>query len=293
MSELLTRFRYPLTYLLLVSVCAVSLTSGGGPAGAGLVSRSVLRLAAPLERVVTSPVMFVRGLWRDYVHLVGVRSENEELRLIVARLEGENMGYREAIVASERFQRLLDFRDRHDSPTVPANVVAQDLSSWFRSIVIDRGTDAGIETGMPVINERGVVGVVAGTAPGASKVLLVVDLQSRIDAYVQRSRARGSVRGRTGYDCDFDYVLRGADVRPGDVLLTSGLGAVYPKGLVLGTVSEVERRPFGLFQRARVRPAVDFRGLEEVFVILERREIPEDGFSGDGRLWRGETSGPP
>jgi rod shape-determining protein MreC len=291
LSELLRRFRYPLTYLVLLSVCVIGMTSSRGPAGTGIASKLILQIAAPFERMVTLPVDFARRVWRDYVSLVDVRRENEDLRGIVARLEGENLRYREAIVASERFQHLADFRAQHDVPMLPANVVAQDLSSWFRSVVIDRGSGSGIEAGMPVINGQGVVGVVAGTTAGASKVLLVVDLQSRIDAYVQRSRARGTVRGWTARECDFDYVLRDADVRPGDVLLTSGLGAVYPKGLVVGTVTEVERKPYGLFRRARVRPAVGFRDLEEVFVILERREIPEEAqFEAD--LWAAEAEGP-
>ena len=170
---------------------------------------------------------------------------------------------------------------------VPANVVAHDLSSWFRSIIIDQGSTSGIRAGMPVITDSGVVGVVAGTTPRAAKVLLIVDAQSRVDAYVQRSRARGAVRGSSASDCAFEYVLRDDDVRQGDQLLTSGLGAVYPKGLVIGRITSVERQPYGLFQRARIEPAVDFRQLEEVFVILESRELPDETeFSGDDqRLW--------
>ncbi|MEE2703038.1 MAG: rod shape-determining protein MreC [Myxococcota bacterium] len=276
MSELLNRFRYALCYLVLLSVSVISMTSEREPAGTGPTSALVLELATPLQRLVTGPIDFVRGVWREYLALVGVRSENRELRGIIARLQTENLSYREALVASERFQRLADFRARHDAPMLPANVVAQDLSSWFRSVVIDRGTDAGIEAGMPVINEHGVVGRVAGVTKGASKVLLVVDMQSRIDAFVQRSRARGIVRGRTSRECAFDYVMRNDDVRPGDLLLTSGLDAIFPKGLVVGTVQTVEREPYGLFQRAAVQPVVDFRDLEEVFVILERRKAPAD-----------------
>ena len=110
----------------------------------------------------------------------------------------------------------------------------------------------------------------------ASKVLLVIDPQSRVDGYVQRTRARGTVRGRATEEAEFEYVLREEDVQPGDLVLTSGLGGVYPKGLVVGRVARVRRKPYGLFQRAVVEPAVDFRKLEEVFVILDRRELPPD-----------------
>jgi rod shape-determining protein MreC len=154
-------------------------------------------------------------------------------------------------------------------------------------VIIDQGTAAGIRPGMPVVTDQGVVGVVSGTAPGASKVLLLIDPQSQVDAYVQRSRARGSVRGAKGRECSFEFVLRDEDLAVGDLLLTSGMGEIFPKGLVIGHVTHVERQPYGLFQEAQIKPAVDFGKLEEVFVILERRELPgAEAFSpADESLW--------
>jgi rod shape-determining protein MreC len=287
LGELLRRFRFPLTYLLLAALCVIAIVSERGPAPFGLASRALVALTLPLERMVTLPVHQARGWWDELVALVQVREENDRLRQRIARLEEENLQYREAIVSSERFQRLAGFRASHEVPMVPANVVHQDLSPWFRSVIIDQGTAAGIRPGMPVVTDLGVVGVVSGTAPSASKVLLLIDPQSHVDAYVQRSRARGSVRGAKGHECSFEFVLRDEDLAVGDLLLTSGLGEVFPKGLVIGHVTAVERQPYGLFQEARIKPAVDFGKLEEVFVILERRELPDpDAFSSaDEGLW--------
>jgi rod shape-determining protein MreC len=289
LGELLRRFRYPLAYLLLAALCVIAMVSERKPAPLGLASRALVALTLPLERMVTLPVHEARGWWDELVVLVQVREENDRLRQRIARLEEENLQYREAIVSSERFQRLAGFRESHEVPMVPANVVHQDLSPWFRSVIIDQGTGAGILPGMPVVTDQGVVGVVSGTAPGASKVLLLIDPQSRVDAYVQRSRARGSVRGAKGRECNFDYVLRDEDLAVGDLLLTSGMGEVFPKGLVIGHVTSVERRPYGLFQQAQIKPAVDFGKLEEVFVILERRELPAaaDFTTSDESLWLG------
>jgi rod shape-determining protein MreC len=288
LGELLRRFRYPLAYLLLAALCVIAMVSERKPAPLGLASRALVALTLPLERMVTLPVHEARGWWDELVVLVQVREENDRLRQRLARLEEENLQYREAIVSSERFQRLAGFRESHEVPMVPANVVHQDLSPWFRSVIIDQGTGAGIRPGMPVVTDQGVVGVVSGTAPGASKVLLLIDPQSHVDAYVQRSRARGSVRGAKGRECSFDYVLRDEDLAVGDLLLTSGMGEVFPKGLVIGHVTSVERRPYGLFQEAQIKPAVDFGKLEEVFVILERRELPADAdfSSADESLWQ-------
>lgn len=292
MNDLPSRFRYPLTYLILATACAVLVSSSHGPTELGLGPQLVLRAAVPLQRMVTAPIGAVRHVWSDYVALVDVRHDNLRLRERIARLEDENLQYKEAIVASERFQRLRDFRERGDVPMVPANVVAQDVSPYFRSVIISQGTSAGIRAGMPVITDLGLVGVVAGATPQNAKVLLAIDLQSRIDAYVQRTRARGTVRGRSGELCDFGYVLRDDDVREGDTLLTSGLGGLYPKGLVVGRVTRVERKPYGLFQTAEVRTAVDFGRLEEVFVLLEQSELPPDeefalGAQAETKLWAG------
>ncbi len=287
MSDLLRRLSYSLTYLTLVSLCVVGMLSHRGPAELGLARRLVLSATLPLQRVVTFPVREAARLWNQYVGLIHVRKQNERLLGRVNELELENLQYREAIVSSERFQRLSGFRAKREIPMVPANVVAEDLSPWFQAVIIDQGSSAGIGPGMPVITDSGVVGVVAGTTPGASKVLLILDPQSRVDVYIQRTRARGSVRGRSEQDCELAYLLREEDVRPGDLVLTSGLAAVFPKGLVVGEISRVERLHYGLFQHAELRPAVDFRKLEEVFVILERRQLPADEeFSDDAEgLW--------
>jgi rod shape-determining protein MreC len=293
-GELLRRFRFGLTYFALASLCALAMASQRAPHELGFAPRLVLNLTLPLERMVTLPLSEFRGVWSDYVALVGVREDNERLRGRLARAEEENHQYREAILSSERFQKLSGFRAQREVPMVPANVIHQDLSAWFQSLIIDQGAAAGIRPGMPVITDSGVVGLVSGTTPGASKVLLVVDPQSRVDAYVERTRARGTVRGTSSHEADFEYVLRQENIEEGDLLLTSGLGTVYPKGLVVGRVASVDRKTSGLFLSAKIAPAVDFTRLEEVFVILEQRQIPdEEAFSAaDEGLWPAAAAAP-
>ena len=287
MSGFLNRFRYFLTYALMAALCVAALASGYDPRDLGLASRLIMKLTLPIERMVSFPIEEAKDGLRALAELTRVHSENLELRGKVAALREENLRYREDLVSSERYQRLRSFQVNQEIAMAPANVVHRDPSSWFRSVVIDQGGDSGLRAGMPVITDSGVVGVVSSVAPDASKVLLLIDPQSRIDAYVQRSRARGSVRGTSNREADFEYVLRGDDVLEGDLLLTSGLGSIYPKGLLIGAVQDVESQPHGLFQRVRVAPAVDFQRLEEVFVLLERRQLPpEEAFvqSGEG-LW--------
>ena len=229
-----------------------------------------LDAAVPIQKMVAVPLDLARGTWEDYVALRGVRGENDELRSALARVEEENLQLREALVASGRLQRIAEMRDEFEIPMLPAELVGVDVSAWFRSVLVDRGRTHGVHAGMPVISENGLVGLVTATSLSAAKVMLLLDTQSAIDGVVQSSRARGIVRGTRGDTLEFEFVTRGGDIKPGDVLITSGLGGVYPKGLRIGQVRRVSEPDAKLLQKAEVEPAVDFGRLEQVFLMLRR-----------------------
>jgi rod shape-determining protein MreC len=230
----------------------------------------VLDLAVPVQKMVSTPIDFARDAIQDYVALVSVKRENETLRGRIASVEEENLQLREALVASGRLERIAEMRDEFEIPMLPAELVGLDVSAWFRSALVDRGRQHGVFSGMPVINEQGLVGLITATSRSAAKVMLLIDRQSAVDAVVQRSRSRGIVRGSQGESLAFEFVVRDGDVQPGDVLVTSGLGGVYPKGLRLGEVVEVSASDSKMLRTASVRPAVDFGRLEQVFVMLRR-----------------------
>jgi rod shape-determining protein MreC len=233
-------------------------------------SGAVLDLAVPVQKMVSTPVDFARDTIQDYVALLSVRRENETLRGRIASVEEENLQLREALVASGRLERIAEMRDEFEIPMLPAELVGLDVSAWFRSALVDRGRQHGVLSGMPVINEQGLVGLVTATSRSAAKLMLLIDRQSAVDAVVQRSRSRGIVRGSQGETLEFEFVVRDGDVQPGDVLVTSGLGGVYPKGLRIGEVVEVSASDSKMLRTASVRPAVDFGRLEQVFVMLRR-----------------------
>jgi rod shape-determining protein MreC len=158
---------------------------------------------------------------------------------------------------------------------LPSQVVGLDVMPWFRSVLVDRGTDQGVQPGNPVITDNGVVGLVTATSENASKTMLILDRQSAVDGIVQRSRARGVVRGQGRGELQFEFVVRGGDVRVGDVVITSGLGGVYPKGLRLGEVLEVSESGGQLMQLATLKPAVDFGRLEQLFIMLHQGPTTE------------------
>jgi rod shape-determining protein MreC len=287
MRELLERLRVPLLFALLIAVSLVALAtdrravrSGGRDLGwwPGL----VLEVAAPVQKALSLPADLLGELWSRYVALVDLRAENERLARRVAELEEETLQFREALVASGRLGRIAEMRQDLAAPMLPSEVVGQDVSPWFRSILLDRGRQDEVRSGMPVITDRGVVGLVTATSPHAGRATLLLDRQSAIDGLVQRSRARGIVRGRGTDDLEFVFVVRGDDVERGDVVVTSGLGGVYPKGLRIGEVERVFRDPDRLVHTAVVRPAVDFGRLEQVFVVLWRGPTLELLYEGDG-----------
>jgi rod shape-determining protein MreC len=287
MPELSSRVRLVLLVGALVALATASMVAdrrarraAGGdlPAWAA----PLLDVAVPVQRAMALPVDALREVWADYLALVGVRQENAGLRQELARLREENLQLREALVASGRLARIAEMRDEFEVPMLPAELVASDLSPWFRSVLLDRGRADGVRSGMPVVSEEGLVGLVTATAQGAARAMLLLDRQAAIDATLQRSRTRGTLRGQGSGELDFEFVARDADVRVGDVVISSGLDGVYPKGLRLGRVEALEPAGTNLLGRARVAPAVDFGRLEQAFVMLRRGPAMELLYRSEG-----------
>ena len=244
----------------------------------------LLGFAARLQQVVTAPADYLAGAWDHYIMLVAVGAENEALEGRIAELEEDNLELREALVASGHLQRILEMRDGFEVPLLPSQVVGNDHSPWSRSVLLDRGQSDAVRAGMPVVTDRGLMGLVTATSGGAARAMMLLDRRSAADAIVQRSRARGLVRGNGSDELEFVFMVRGDDVRPGDVIVTSGVGGVYPKGLRIGEVVAVETDRDQLLHTAAVRPAVDFGRLEQVFIMQRRGhtiELLYDGSTGD------------
>ena len=248
--------------------------------------------------VVAAPFDGVQNFYENYVDLIGVRAENRRLRRRLGEIESENLQFREALVASGHLGRVASMRDEVEIPMLPAEVVGLDVAPWFRSVLVDRGSEHGVAPGHPVITHEGVVGVVTATSGHAAKTMLLLDRQSAVDALIQRSRARGVLRGVGRDRLEFEFVVRGADVVAGDEVVTSGLGGIYPKGLRLGRVAELREAGGRLTRIAVVDPTVDLGQLEQVFVMLRRGpqmdllyrpNRPEDDLSGPATV----SAGPP
>ena len=229
----------------------------------------VIEITAPFQKLIKQAVTSIEDFWLNYFDLVNVRQENENLRGEIQALRMANSRYREMLATQERIQELLQFKQTLDLPMLPAQVIGRDPTGWFKSIIIDKGSDSGLGLDMPVVNAYGVVGRIVSVSPNYAKVLLIIDQNSAVDCLVQRSRDRGMLKGLMSETCKLDYVVKSEDVIVGDIVITSGLGGVFPKGLPVGRVLNVKDMTGELFKDIEIEPAVDFSKLEEVLVITK------------------------
>ena len=228
----------------------------------------IIEITAPFQKLIKQAVGSVEKLWTDYFLLVGLRDENRQLNRDIDLLKTENSRYKELLATHERLRELLQFKQIISSPVIAAQVIGLDPSGWFKSIIVDKGTLAGMEKNMPVVNASGVVGRVISVSPDFAKILLIVDQNSAVDCLLQRSRDRGIFKGLSTDVCNLEYLAKTADAAVGDQIITSGLGGVFPKGLPVGKILHISENPGMLFKEIKVRPAVDFSTLEEVMIIL-------------------------
>ena len=231
----------------------------------------LIEMLAPVQKVVKGTVNFTTGLWSKYIGLINTHDENIRLKKEIDRLMIENSRSRELLSTYKRLQELLNFRGDTDETALAAQVIGRDPTG-FKSIIIDKGSNAGIKENMPVFNAKGVVGQIVSVSYNYSKVLLLIDQNSAVDCIIERSRDSGIVKGVSSKICTLDYVLKTSDVSVGDLVITSGLDRIFPKGNSVGVVTKVEDTPGELFKNVTIKPSVDFSKLEEVLVLL--REDP-------------------
>lgn len=233
-------------------------------------SRFVLLIAYYPQKSIFALTGTVVGVWQNYVDLIGVREENERLKLEVRKLREEKFRLWEEELQNERLKNLLGLKKSYSYKTLSANVIGGS-PSILRSqvIIVDRGREDGVSEGMPVATYEGIVGRVFLVGAKSSEVILITDEISAVDAYIHRTRARGIVKG-TGSGCVMEYIEKKADVSVGDKVISSGKDGFFPSGVVIGTVVGIESS--GGFTRARVSPDMDLNSLEEVMVILKTPE---------------------
>jgi len=217
----------------------------------------------------------VRGTTSMYLDLINVKVRNRALEEEIAKLRAELGSVTELKLENQRLNHLLGFKQASPLSLIAAKIIGKDLLPDHYTLTIDRGTDQGVKKNMAVITTGGVVGYIFRAEPQNSQVLLMTDRYAAVDSIVQRSRARGVVEGLSRDLAKLSHLKRSDDVEVGDLVVTSGLFRIFPKGFPVGVVTAVERSQYGLSQKVEVEPAVDLANLEEVFVITDTGESPK------------------
>ncbi|MFA4901211.1 MAG: rod shape-determining protein MreC [Desulfobaccales bacterium] len=262
------RYRTPLliALVLLLVFAVLSLSLKRSPV-IQKVQGVIVSVTAPPLAGMEYVVRPVKQLWLGYFYLVGVERQNTELKRQLEEYKQRQVRFQEAQEGLTRLEGLLDLKRQVALPVIGARVIAYDPSLWSRSAIIDQGKAQGVKEGLPVLAPQGIAGRIVEVYPQYSKVMLIVDRKSGADAMVQRTRARGVLKGKGGNRCSLEYVPKNADVQVGDLVLASGLVGLYPKGLVFGKVTAANKKNPGVFQEIEVTPNVDLSTLEEVLVV--------------------------
>lgn len=224
----------------------------------------------PVQGLILGVQDSITGVWEDYFFLIGVHEENESLKKTNYSLVEENRRLGEDARQNERLRALLEFKQALPYSTTGASIIGYSMDRWSRTVTLDKGLSDGIEKDHAAIAFGGIVGRIIEVNGASSRVLLTTDLRSNIDVMIERSRVKGVVEGNGTDGLVMKYVRQVDEVQVGDQVITSGLSGIFPKGLIVGEVTKVEKSGDNFFKHVEVRPAVDLGRLEEVLVIRER-----------------------
>jgi rod shape-determining protein MreC len=265
--------------LLLLVPAAILHSSFKAPENLSGFDRVVLKISSPLQSAASWVIEGVGGLWNRYVWNVARDRDANELEQKLAERDREIARLRQLVREGEGFRELAGVRERTPADTVGARIVAVAQTPYFRvtRVTLDRG-GREVRVGMPVVAADGVVGRIQRVYSSYADVQLAVDPESSIPVMVTSSGAKGVLRGigaDNGYTCRIEYMNRSEDVKVGDLVVTSGLGGVFPGDVPVGTVKKVVRQEFGLYQEVEVTPAVDFGRLSSVVVLLSQPPPPD------------------
>jgi rod shape-determining protein MreC len=274
--RLLARYRRViiLTSALLLSFLLMTLQVRHESAVVTFTRQSLLFAFSPFINVTAATIRGASGLWQDYVDLRTLREENKRLTVEMSTLKRRLDQLQEQALETQRLQRLLAMRDNSQADFLTARVVGKDATNWFKTILLDCGSMHGVRRDQPVLAPNGLVGRVVEVAPTSARVQLLTDSVSAVGGLIRRTRVTGIISGILGAGARIRYLPLMSDVAVGDEVVTSGMGGLFPKGILIGRIATVERKSGALFQEATLTPAVDLSRLEEVLILkgIEVRE---------------------
>jgi rod shape-determining protein MreC len=252
---------------------------------AGVMMLALSGYLAPVVRVVLEPViamqrwfatryLVVYQLLQSPGDVTAIRTENDRLNNENALLRSQLIELQEQQKDNDVLYSLLRVaRTRPDNNYVAAMVIGRDTNPFMRYILIDQGSDSGLRHGMPVLTAQGLVGRVDAVTANAARVQLITDPDSAVNVRLPDSNADGMLVGSVTGDIQLDMIPQEAKMRPGELILTSGLGGSYPSNILVGQVASVRKLETALFQSASVQPVVDFTNLRAVLVVTNFKSV--------------------
>ncbi len=237
-----------------------------GPSGTILFKTWALAAQAPVVAISSSIAGGIRHIWKGYIWMVGARAENQRLQEAVRRLLLSNGTYEQIRKENERLRRLVSLTESLPYESLSARVIARTPSFLSNVIYIGRGSKDGVRANEPVISGDGVVGRTVLVSARQSQVQLITNPDASVGAILESSRTPGVLRGTGDFLLDLNYIAHTVPVSVGDIVLSSGLDGIFPKGLVIGKVVDSQKGK-GVFRSIKVEPAVDLIRLEEVAVL--------------------------
>lgn len=241
-----------------------------------LMERAVLAAITPFQNMVTGTVRGAIAGYHRYLYLVDTAAYNDELLRMFHEQVFKNNQLREELKKHRRVDEMLGNGALKPDSLLLAEVAAWDATNIARTMVINRGDEQGVREGMVAMTRLGLVGRVVAVTANASRVLLITDARSAVDCYLQRTRTRCVAVGQNRKRCEVLYLPVNADVKAGDMLISTGLGGIYPAGLPVGRITTLEAGASKLFFKAEMVPAADLEHLEEVIITTAPPEIPHE-----------------
>lgn len=263
------RNKVTLTLIILLITSILQMSMDAKKRGRlSLLEELLLEAASIAQRSVALSFQTVRDSWFGYIYLIGVNEENSLLRNETAELKNRINSLQEVVYENQRLKELLNVKETTGYKVTTARIIGKSHNSFFNTLLIDKGVNDNVIKDMAVISKDGLVGKILISSANTSKVLLITDRNSNVDVLIQRSRDSAIAEGVDGL-IHLKYLSKDADVLLGDVVVTSGIGGVFKKGSVIGTVSRIENKAGNMFQYVEVKPSTDFSKLEEVLVMTE------------------------
>jgi len=227
---------------------------------------------APLQEGTTLFKGKAISLFDDYLLLINASKENRLLKSEVENLKDEIFHLEEIEKENARLKKLLKFGEEIKMDKIMAQIIAKDASAQIHLLRINKGANDGIKLKAPVVTSQGLVGYIFHVSPNYSDILTVLNPNNRVDVIVDRTRTHGILEGNRGNSCRIKYIAKTEPIEKEDLVITAGLGTIYPKGIKVGKISVIEKESYGITQYIEVTPVVDFHRLEEVMVLLGTEE---------------------